>query len=548
MTVFDYVTIAVFLAGMLWLGSRFYRWIGSPDDFYVAGRELTPFMLAAAMTTANISLFSLVGVSGTAYQSGISIIWLTWTGNMALVLSGLFVIPVLRRLRIRTIPEFLEMRYNGGVRILVGVLWVFRLAFWIGIVLYAGVTAAQRLTGIQSFTFWVCVFALITVVYTTAGGMWSVVLTNNIGFFLMMASVLTILPMAMRAVGWWPGLTSQLPPGHLDFLTQAGKYNWKTVIAFILLGIQWATLDQGLLQSAFSARDARVVSKGMVLSGFMITPFSFLWIAPGLAARILYPGLPKGEMAVPTLIVHLLPAGVIGFVICGFLASGMSTIGSNLSAAATLAANDIYARFINRKATPRQILFAVRGATVLAGVLMIAITYLVPYLGGTVDAYLTIISIMDMPLFVIAIPYGLLWKRATWQGAMAAYLAGSVTGAVLRFGINMEVAHVTLISGVVAAIVCPAVSLLTTGAKPIPTPVSSEPRRSSIARKSSLAVLAAGFFLVVAGIVMTGFAAPRATAVAFTGLVLFFAGGLWCAGTLTSSAGSGQSGDARHGS
>lgn len=95
MTVFDYVTIAAFLTGLLWLGSRFYRLIGSPDDFYVAGRELTPFMLVAAMTTANISLFSLAGVSGTAYQSGISIIWLTWTGNMALVLSGLFVIPVI---------------------------------------------------------------------------------------------------------------------------------------------------------------------------------------------------------------------------------------------------------------------------------------------------------------------------------------------------------------------------------------------------------------------------------------------------------------------
>lgn len=531
MTAFDYATVAIFLAGVLWLGSRFYRWIGSPDDFYVAGRQLTPFMLAAAMTTANISLFSLVGVSGTAYQSGISIIWLTWTGNMALVLSGLFVIPVLRRLRIRTIPEFLEMRYNGAVRILVGILWVFRLAFWIGVVLYAGVTAAQQLTGIRSFTFWVCVFALITVIYTTSGGMWSVVLTNNVGFFLMMASVLTILPMAMSAVGWWPGLVAQLPAGHLDFLTQAGKYNWKTVIAFILLGIQWATLDQGLLQSAFSARDARVVSKGMVLSGFMITPFAFLWITPGLAARLLYPGLPKPEMAVPTLIVHLLPAGILGFVICGFLASGLSTIGSNLSAAATLAANDIYGRFINRKASPRRLLVAVRIATVLAGVLMIAVTYLVPYLGGAVDAYLTIISIMDMPLFVIAIPYGLLWKRATWQGAMAAYLAGSVAGAVLRFGFGVDVAPVTIISGAVAALVCPVVSLLTTGARPIPAPQGPpEPRAPlSFAHVVALCVLALGFLLVLGGILMASQAAPQASPVALTGLAVFFAGGIWTA-------------------
>jgi SSS family solute:Na+ symporter len=158
MRTIDYATVAVFLVGILWLGSRFYKWIGAPDDFYLAGRQLTPFILAASMTTANISLFSLIGVSGTAYQSGISIIWMTWTGNMALVFSGLYVIPLLRRLRIRTIPEFLEMRYGPGVRSLVGVLWIFRLTFWISVVLYAGVIAAQQLTGIHSFVLWIAVF------------------------------------------------------------------------------------------------------------------------------------------------------------------------------------------------------------------------------------------------------------------------------------------------------------------------------------------------------------------------------------------------------
>ncbi len=548
MSTIDQLTIVGFLIGIFWLGSRFYRWIGNPDDFYVAGRELTPFMLAASLTTANIGLFSLIGVSGTAYRQGISIIWLTWTGNMALVFSGLFVIPVLRRLRIRTIPEFLEMRYNGAVRILVGILWVFRLAFWIGVVLYAGVTAAQRLTGIHSFTFWVVVLSLIVVAYTTLGGMWSVVLTNNLGFFLMMASVLAILPMAMRAVGWLPGLTANLPPGHLDLLTQVGKYNWKTVIAFILLGVQWATLDQGLLQSAFSARDARIVSKGMVLSGFMITPFAFLWIAPGLAARILYPGLPQAEMAMPTLIVNLLPTGVLGFVICGFLASGLSTIGANLSAAATLAANDIYGRFINKNATPRQLLLAVRLSTIFAGVLMIAVTYLVPYLGGVVDAYLTIISVMDMPLFVIAILYGLLWKGATWQGAMAGYLTGSVTGAVLKFGLQMDVAPVTVISGAVAALVCPLISLLSAG-KAVAlhsnfvvrkaelesegiTEAAGYKAVSAFSQKAGLTVLLLGFAVILTGLLMASQASKQASLVALVGLAIYLIGGIWRAKAL----------------
>jgi SSS family solute:Na+ symporter len=171
---------------------------------------------------------------------------------------------------------------------------------------------------------------------------------------------------------------------------------------------------------------------------------------------------------------------------------------------------------------------------VLAGVLMIAVTYLVPYLGGAVDAYLTIISIMDMPLFVIAIPYGLLWKRATWQGAMAAYLAGSAAGAVLRFGFGMDVAPVTIISGVVAALVCPVVSLLTTGARPIPEPEGPplQKTRPTFAARASLYVLGIGFLLVIGGILMASQAAPQASAVALTGLAIFFAGGLWRAMSL----------------
>jgi SSS family solute:Na+ symporter len=458
---------------------------------------------------------------------------------MALVFSGLFVIPYFRRLRIRTVPEFLEMRYNGGVRLLVGILWVFRLAFWAAVVLYAGVAAAQQLTGIQSFSLWVFGLASIVIIYTMLGGMWSVVLTNNLGFLLMMSSLLILLPLTMAAVGGWPGLSAHLPPGHLDLVTVTGKYNWKIVIAFLFLGIQWATLDQGLLQAAFSARDPRVVSKGMVLSGMMITPFALLWILPGLAARILYPTLAKPEMAVPTLVVHLIPVGILGCVTAGLLASALSTLGSNLGAVATLVTNDIYGRFVNKQASPRQLLVAVRLATLAAGALMIAITYLVPRLGGSVDAYLTIISIMDMPLFVIAIPYGLLWDKMTSEGAISGYLTGSLAGAILRFGFHFDVAPVTLISGAVAALVCPVVSLMTQKA-------TSKARAHDLLIRASeggaqddlqlasrpspwsrlgLWILGLGAAVFLLGLINTGMSIHGSTSIVLIGMLLYFLGG-----------------------
>ena len=135
MALVDIIIVISFLILTFFVGSFFYKWVGEPDDFYVAGRQLTPFILAAVITATNVNLYSFVGQAGIAYKHGISILWQTWTGDMALVFSGLFIIPVMRRLRVRTIPEFLSMRYNKSVRLLVGILWVFRLAFWLGVVL-----------------------------------------------------------------------------------------------------------------------------------------------------------------------------------------------------------------------------------------------------------------------------------------------------------------------------------------------------------------------------------------------------------------------------
>src|SRR5690348_8050679 len=127
MTGLDYAIVAVFLAVIAGAGATISRLIRNADDLFVAGRELTPFVLAATITATNLSMYHFVGMGGTASQSGVSIIWMNWTGGIALTLSGLFVLPLMRRLRIRSVPEYLELRYARGLRTLVGAFWGVRL-------------------------------------------------------------------------------------------------------------------------------------------------------------------------------------------------------------------------------------------------------------------------------------------------------------------------------------------------------------------------------------------------------------------------------------
>ncbi len=541
MTWIDYTLIAIFLVGIFYAGGYFYKWVGTPDDFYVAGRQITPFLLAATITATNVNLYSFVGQAGVAYKHGISILWQTWTGNMALIFSGLFVIPVLRRLKVRTVPEFLEMRYNKGVRSLVGVLWIFRLAFWLGVVLYTAVVAAQAITGVQSFTLWVVVFAVIAIAYTSLGGMWSVALTDALQFILMLLGALILLPLAMKAVGWMPGLLTKAPPHHLDLVVKDGPYNWQFMLAILILGIEWASVDQGLMQRAFGAQDTRTVAKGLVLAGIITAPFALLWNLPGLAATVLYPNLSNADAAVPTMIHALLPPVILGIVVCGLLASQMSTIDSNLNGVATLYTNDIYASLYNRKATQKEILRTVRWMTLVTGLFMIGFSYLVPKLGGAVSAYLTVIAIMDMPLFIIAIFYGLLWKRTSSLGAIGGYLTGALAGGVAKFGYGLDFNKATFISAGAALVATPLLSWLS---KPVTLEKINEIWKArhisqeeieknaiyhiwpeSSGGKLSLLILGAGLLIFLLGALIGSKAFPQASFVAVAGMLIYFLGG-----------------------
>ena len=540
MALVDIIIVVVFMILTFMVGSFFYKWVGDPDDFYVAGRKLTPFILAAVITATNVNLYSFVGQAGIAYKHGISILWQTWTGNMALVFSGLFIIPIMRRLRVRTIPEFLGLRYNKSVRTLVAVLWVFRLAFWLGVVLYTAVIAAQAITGISSYIFWLFVFAIVAIIYTMLGGMWSVAFTDVMQFVFMLGGALIVLPLAMSAVGWMPGLMEKLPEMTFVLVRESGTYNWKFILAIFLLGIEWASVDQGMLQRAFGAESTRTVAKGLVLAGIITTPFALLWILPGLAAAELYPGLQNADQAIPLLLSNLLPPVILGLVLCGLISSQLSTISGNLNGVATLFTNDIYESLIKRKAGKKEILFIARIMTLIIGVLMIIFALWVPQ-KGAVEAYLTIIGVMDMPLFIVGIFYGLLWKRTSASGAIIGYLSGALAGIIGQFVLNYDFNITTFISAGAALLVTPLVSLLT---RPEPVTkieniwqarhISQEEKSSgdiyhivpqSRVGKISLLIYLSGVILFLAGVISASGGWPYASLIAVSGMIIYFAGG-----------------------
>ena len=446
----DIIIVLSFLLFSFLIGSLFYRWIESSDDYYVAGRQLTPFILATALTATNVNMYSFIGQTGIAYKSGISIIWLSWTGNMCLVIAGLLVVPIYRRLRIRSVPEFLGMRYNKGFQAFVGLLWMLRLCFWLAVILYASIIAAIAMTGIESYWFWVFALAGVAVLYTVLGGMWSVAFVDVFQFIFMLGGALILLPVAMSEVGWMDGLRAKFAAepmfnNHLNFVPQTGDFDWKAILGFFLISLKWAGIDQGMVQRSLGANSVKSAARGLTLSGIITTPFALLWILPGIAAGLIYsqeylqslhPTVENVfEMAIPQLLADKIPQilpGLLGIIVAGMIASQLSTLSADLNSAATLFTNDFYKNILKKEATSKNILFIVRMMTGVTGLFMILFAFLVPTLGGAVKAQLTMVSILDMPLFVVCVIYGFLWKRTNWQGAIGGYIAGVIAG-VLAF-------------------------------------------------------------------------------------------------------------------
>lgn len=560
MTPLDYAMVIGFLLLMALGGLWVSRLIKDSDDFFVAGRELTPFILAATITATNLSMFQFIGFGGTAYRDGVSIIWQNWTGCMALVISGIFVLPLMRRVKIRSIPEFLELRYTRGMRTIVGLFWGLRLSIYLGLLLYIASTAAIVITGWNSYVAWLAIFSVVAVLYSAVGGAWAVAIMDSVQFIVMLAAGLIIFPIAMKLAGGVPAMwqrLSEVSPRHTTLVPATGGFSWLFVASMMLLGFKFATVDQSILQRAFGAKSPRVGAKGMVLSGLITTPMAFLWIFPGLAVASVHQtpfldafGKPNADLAIPWLLRTHIPTvavGLLGFVLCGLVAAQISTITADVNSVATVLTSDVYRTLKRKEPTQRQLLNVVRWTSLLSGALMLVVAWLFQYVGNAVKINMIVVSILDMPLFVVTVVYGLWWKRANWQGALAGFFVGGLGSCACYFRYWNDIDHARqiapIVSTLVALIVTPIVSLLTPAAA---ENVHADQLLASIGRgaadegdvkpfhlipdsvlgKTSALVALGGLIVFLAGILSAPLGSTFTPVLAIAGLVMVLGGGV----------------------
>jgi len=279
--------------------------------------------------------------------------------------------------------------------------------------------------------------AILGASYTLVGGLSAVMRVELIQAFVLMGGSAILTFTAFSKAGGWSAVMHAAPPGHLSLIRPLNDPSvpWPALfISLPLAGFYFWGLSQTMVQRTLSARDTNHGRWGNLLAGALNFVIFFLMILPGIAGRVLYPNLDKGDQIYPKLVFEMLPPGILGLVLIGFVAAMTSVLTSTLNSAQTLVTMDLVSK-LRPGMTGRQQVVA--GST--AGIIIITIAAIwaphIQQFDSIVKYFQQILSYMAPPVVAVFLT-GLFWKRASATGAFAGLLSGLVMGVGLMLGIK----------------------------------------------------------------------------------------------------------------
>ncbi|MEV0527910.1 sodium:solute symporter [Streptomyces sp. NPDC050439] len=444
----DYTVIVVYLAGMLAMGWWGMRRAKSKSEFLVAGRRLGPWMYSGTMAAIVLGGASTIGGVGLGYQYGLSGAWMVFTIGLGLLALSVFFSARIARLKVYTVSEMLDLRYGGRAGVISGVvMWAYTLMLAVtSTIAYA--TIFDVLFDMNR-TIAIILGGSIVVAYSTLGGMWSITLTDMVQFVVKTIGVLLLLlPIAVVKAGGFSEMKAKLPTEYFDPLGIGGE----TIFTYVLIYTFGMLIGQDIWQRVFTARSDKVARYGGTVAGTYCLVYAIAGAVIGTAAKVMYPKLPSADAAFATIVKDELPMGVRGLVLAAALAAVMSTSSGALIACATVANNDIWSRLrgvVKSGGTDDEPHDEVKGNRLFILVMGIAVVCIAIALNDVVQA-LTVAYNLLVAGLLVPILGGLLWKRGTAPGALAAVAAGglSVIGLMWGYGIlaNEPVYYGLLIS------------------------------------------------------------------------------------------------------
>ncbi len=475
----DIATFIVFLAIVVAVSLYASRKEETSEDYFLAGRKLTWWLIGFSLIASNISTEHFVGMAGSAFGSfGLAVASYEWIAAIALVVVAWWLLPKFLKAGIYTMPQFLEYRYNGQTRTIMSVyLMALTVIAVLVTVLYSG---ARGLDGVFDFSgmmerqfsmepksaeflaMWggAWLIGIIAAAYTIYGGLKAVVWSDLIQGAALMLGGAIVLYFGLKLIG---GGTLLEDGGVSGGSLTEGWRSFKEVNAdklhtmkpaddpelpwtALLLGIwipnffYWG-LNQFITQRTLGARSLADGQRGIFLACVMKLIIPFIIVIPGIIALQRFgPEIlasaggdesKAGELAYPHLIKNIMPPMLRGVMLAALAGAVMSTFNSGINSASTLFTVDLWGKFVRRDATPKQ---QVRVGRVATGVIALVACLMapLPYFFGGVFNYIQEIWGFISPAIVAAFFFGLFLPKAPRVTGQIALLIGPLVYSLFR--------------------------------------------------------------------------------------------------------------------
>ncbi len=441
----DYLIIAAYVVVTILVGYALKKYMKTSEDFFLSGRSLPTWITGVAFVSANLGALEVIGMMANSAKYGISTVHFYWIGAIpAMVFLGIFMMPFYYENKVRSVPEYLKLRYNAATHALNAISFAVMTVLMSGISMYAMALLFKSMLG-WSLTASILLSAFVVLIYVFWGGLSSSIYNEVIQFFLIWLGLLPVVFVGLKAAGGLEGLSKRLPDSFLHAWQYMGSnsqnplgVDWLGVVlglGFVLSFGYWTT-DFLVVQRALAAKDLSAAQRTPVFGAFPKMLVPIIVVIPGLIAVATLPEFqstsdqtPEYNSALVLLLAHYLPNGALGLAITALLASFMSGMAGNVTAFNTVWTYDIYGSYI-KKGMPDQHYLMIGKYTTIVGVLIsIGSAYIVTSFPNLMDYMQLLFSFFNAPLFATFL-LGMFWKRATGWGGFFGLLCGIAVAAI----------------------------------------------------------------------------------------------------------------------
>ena len=416
-------------------------------DYFLGGRMFHWIPVAISMYATLFSPISFISSPGRAYNHGMTMYLYSIFAVVGALIGIKIFVPFFRNLSLTTAYEYLERRFNLYIRLLASFLFMMLRVFYLGVVLFATAIALEPATG-WPYLVSIAVVGLIATLYTTMGGMKTVVWSDVMQFTVLCGGILWIVFKLAGAhpdgfYGIWANARSNgktfaaLADGSFYKFDPFATTFWGIFIFSVFTKLGYAAADQSSIQRYLSTRDEKSASNSFLWGTILSIPVQLLLYFASLGLLYYYgvhpdralPGM-AGDHALARYISTELPPGVVGLIMAAILAAVMSTVDSVLNSLSACTITDFYRRVFRPDASEKHYLNAAKAATVLWGFVAIGSAVAIIRLYGTNLQRNPLMTVSNatigffMGILLAVFLLGILTRRTNSWGVTAGVVAG----------------------------------------------------------------------------------------------------------------------------